>query len=573
MPNTFNLEKIVGKKIEGVRVTPISIKIILLFVVFLLLSNFISNFINLTLNRSEQIKLTTNWLIRDLKDIYTFAADQYKMFKETGKDRDLYLEQIAEKSEFQFKESDQKKKSLAIGLSDDGTVLFQAGPGSDIRQFGNDAVLKKIQEQIGAGQEDGVIEFSWNGEKYFGIYRYSQNWQALMIRAEEWNEFYEPSLRTFAAVSVWILVLTVISVIIGVILIRHILRFVGRITDGIMAMQQHQSMDMIDMKGAPSDEVSYLGIAMNSLSNTIQNLLNIFTKFVARDIAQKAYREREIRLEGSKKELSILFTDIKSFTNMTETLGNDIITLINLHYNRAIRSIHAENGDIGSIIGDALLAIFGTMTGKLANKSLQAILAGYEILAETDKLRNEMEKRKVELLKLHGSLSPAEERIYQAVLLEVGVGIDGGEVFYGNIGSSERMVNTVIGDNVNSASRLEGLTRVYRVPMIVSDYVRDEVLKDNQEYYFLELDQVQVKGKTIGKRVYYPIPRRLLTEERLRECDRYVDALNAYYAGNWDAARQVFGTLHLPPAQIFLERTEGRSPPKDWNGIWTMKEK
>lgn len=572
MPNTFNLEKVVGKKIQGVRVTPISIKIIILFVIFLLLSNFISNFINLTLNRSEQIKLTTNWLIRDLKDIYIFSAGQYKMFQETGKNRDLYLQQIAEKSTFQFKENDQKKKSLAIGLSDDGSVLFQAGPGAALKTFEDAKAFKKMQDQIKAGIEDGAIEFSWNGEKYFGIFRYSQNWQALMIRAEEWNEFYEPSIRTFVAVSIWIMVLTILSVIIGIILIRHILRFVGRITDGIMAMQQHQSMDLIDMTGAPSDEVSYLGIAMNSLSSTIQNLLNIFTKFVARDIAQKAYREREIRLEGAKKELSILFTDIKSFTNMTETLGNDIITLINLHYNRAIRSIHAENGDIGSIIGDALLAIFGTMNST-ANKSLQAVLAGYSILAEADNLRHDMEKRKADLIRLNGSLSPAEEKIYQAVLLEVGVGIDGGEVFYGNIGSSERMVNTVIGDNVNSASRLEGLTRVYRVPMIVSDYIRTEVLHVNQEYYFLELDQVQVKGKTIGKRVFYPIPKRLLNADRLSECDRFAEALNAYYEGNWGNARDLFATINLPPARLFLERTEGRSPPKDWNGIWTMKEK
>ena len=70
------------------------------------------------------------------------------------------------------------------------------------------------------------------------------------------------------------------------------------------------------------------------------------------------------------------------------------------------------------------------------------------------------------------NLTEAEERVFKAVLLDVGVGIDGGTVFYGNIGSDEHMTNTVIGDNVNSASRLEGLTRVYHLPVIVSDFIR-----------------------------------------------------------------------------------------------------
>lgn len=574
MASTFNLEKVLGKKVEGVRVTPISIKIILLFIVFLLLSNFITNFINLTFNRSEQIKLTTNWLVRDLKDIYVFASGQYTLYRDTQKDRDLYLQQIAEKASFQFKAKDdgQARKSLALGLDDQGAVLFKAGPGQAVR-FDDAQALRDMEDRIKAGAEDGAIEFTWNGDHYFGIYRYSQAWQSILIRAEEWNEFYEPSIRIFMQVSLIILGITLVSMVIGVVLIRHIMRFVGRITDRIMEMQQQQSMDLIDMKGAPSDDVAYLGIAMNSLSGTIQNLLNIFTKFVARDIAQKAYREKEIRLEGAKKELAILFTDIKSFTNMTETLGTDIINLINMHYNRAIKSIHSQNGDIGSIIGDALLAIFGTMSGGRFNKSLQAILAGYEILSEADQLRAEMVKRREELLRQRGSLTEAEERVYAAVLLEVGVGIDGGEVFYGNIGSMERMVNTVIGDNVNSASRLEGLTRVYQVPMVVSDYVRQEVQRDNQEYYFLELDLVQVKGKTIGKRIYYPIPVRQLNAERRAECDLYGQALQAYYAGDWAAARKLFAQVRLPPARIFKERIEGREAPKDWNGIWTMKEK
>ena len=104
--------------------------------------------------------------------------------------------------------------------------------------------------------------------------------------------------------------------------------------------------------------------------------MTIFKKFVARDIAQQAYKEREIRLEGRKRYLTILFTDIKRLTYMTETLGTDIIKLLNIHYEKAIRHIHDSNGDIGSIIGDALLAVFGGFEEQESNKSLQDVEAG-----------------------------------------------------------------------------------------------------------------------------------------------------------------------------------------------------
>jgi len=319
--------------------------------------------------------------------------------------------------------------------------------------------------------------------------------------------------------------------------------------------------------------VAFLGVAFNALSSTIDNLLTIFKKFVARDIAQKAYKEKEIRLEGAKKELAILFTDIKSFTFMTETLGTDIIKLLNLHYDKAIRHIHQNNGDIGSIIGDALLAVFGVMEVDNENKSLMAVRSAYRIQDVAASLREEMQKRKEEIIKRRGAMTEAEERVFRAVLLEVGVGIDGGEVFYGTIGSYERMVNTVIGDNVNSSSRLEGLTRVYKVPVIVSDYIRQEVEKDSKEYYFMELDQVQVKGKTIGKRIYWPIKKGLIDQRMEKDIEEFSVGLTAYYKGDWKEAHRRFSSCTLPLALEFRSRTGENTCPKEWNGIWTMTTK
>ncbi len=563
---------IFGKKVNGVRVTPISLKITAIFILFLLASNFISNFINLTLNRGEQIKLTTELLVRDLKDVYVFSSSQYRIYKDSGQSVDLYFGQIEEYSRISFT----NQKSVVLGISEDGLLDFKAGgAGIDLAThsaFTDKKVFSEIVQKRTVGKEDGAVEFDFNGERYFGVYRYHPDWKLLFIRAEEWNEFYEPAVRTFTNISLLIFALTLVSVLVGTYLIRYILRFVSRMTTQIMAMQQDQSMELIKLDGAVNDEISYLGVSINTLTSTINNLLNIFKKFVARDVAVKAYKEREIRLEGNRRELAIMFSDIKSFTAMTETLGTDIIKLLNLHYNQAISKIHAYNGDIGSIIGDAVLAVFGALPQQGENKSLQSVRAGFEVLAVADSLRKKMSDRRSELLKQR-SLTESEERVYEAVLLEVGVGIDGGTVFYGNIGSRERMVNTVIGDNVNSSSRLEGLTRIYKVPMIVSEFIRDEVLSGTNEFVFLELDQVLVKGKTTGKRVYFPVQKSSVDTAMATDFENYSQALQFYYQGDWVKAHKLFCEIKFTSARLFEDRTRSKLAPSDWKGIWTMNEK
>ena len=361
--------------------------------------------------------------------------------------------------------------------------------------------------------------------------------------------------------------------LVGVYLNSYILRYVRVITSSIMQMQQQQQIGLVDLKGAPNDDVTYLGVAFNSLASTINNLVTIFRKFVVRDLAAKAYKEGEVRLEGEKRELAILFTDIKSFTHMTETLGTDIIKLLNMHYSRAIRSIHEHHGDVGSIIGDALLALFGHLDNGHGGKSLQAIRVAYAIQEVAASLRMEMNGRREQIVQERGALTEAEEKVYRAVMLEVGVGIDGGEVFYGTIGSADRMTATVIGDNVNSASRLEGLTRLYRVPVIVSEYVKSEVERGGAEFRFLELDTVQVKGKTSGVKIYWPIAAAPLSPDLSAAIDAFRNGLQLYYAGEWKKAQRLFKESGLPVAEVFVQRTTNTTCPKEWNGIWTMREK
>ena len=572
MAKTFN-ERIFGKRVGGAHVRPVYVKIVLIFVLLLSVSNFTSNFINLAMNRGEQIKLLTDLLVRDLKELHEYSNSQVEIAKFSG----AKPEDVARSIEGFARSNFKLHRSIALGFASDGQVMLYAEPNSDAprpARFPDQTVFNKITSQAATGKTEGSVDFEYNGKSYYGIYKYNKSIDAYILRAEEYEEFFEPTAQIFRIVMLIILGLTLVAAVVGAFLLWYILRFVGRMTDEIMRMLDHQSLEMIDLKTAPADDVTYLGMAFNSLSSTINNLLVIFKKFVARDVAEKAYRERQIRLEGNKRDLTILFSDIRNFTTMTETLGNDIINLLNMHYKNAIKCVHDSNGDVGSIIGDALLAIYGVQPRAGENKALEAINSGYGILEVASKLRADMDIRKAQLIKENGRLSDDEERVYDAVSLKVGVGIDGGEVFYGNIGSSDRMVNTVIGDKVNASSRLEGLTKFYQVPMIISESVQTEAERGASPYRFVELDRVLVKGKKQeSTKLFYPAPIQELTPGLQNAWSLYSEGLQAYYQGDWKKASKLMQSCSIPTAAIFLGRMESQKAPADWNGVWTMTEK
>jgi len=566
-------EAVFGVKVNNTRVFPVIVKIILIFTLFILVSNLATNYINLQLNRSLLIKQMKDLIVKDLKAAFTFCNNQYEIFQ-FNEDLNESMKAIEDKGIAEFKKG--RKKSVLLGFQDDGKMVFQASYIPKTATFTDKKILDRLNDYKNARQIiEGFISFYFNDEEYFGYYRYNSKWKAYVLRAEEFNEFYKESAALFRNITIGIIIITLLCGVVGVFILRYILRFIRIITNEIMNMVNSQQLRIIDLKNAPNDDITYLGVAFNSLSSTIDNLVVIFKKFVNKDIANKAYREGFIRLEGSEKDLTILFTDIKSFTYITETLGSDIIKLLNLHYNEAINQIMEQDGIIGSIIGDALLAVFGALDEGHGNKSYQAITSAYKVQEVAEILRINMYKKKEEISRKKGGLNQIEKKIFKAVLLEVGVGIDGGNVFYGNIGAVDRMTNTVIGDNVNAASRLEGLTRVYRVPVICSEYVMNDVMNNMKGHgiHFLEIDTVQVKGKTTGKKVFWPIPDELMDEDMGKNIDNFKKGLDLYYKGNWNKAYQFFNKCSIPVAEEFKDRTKNHKKPSNWNGIWEMKTK
>lgn len=563
-------ETIFGEKVGKTRVVPLATKIIVIFALFMLVSNFASNYLNLMFNRTELVKLMKQLLVKDLKEMHSFCNSQREIFEFSG-DESKSVEAIETKALGEFK----NEKSVLLGIKDDGGFLFQASKIEKVASFPDIAVFEEMNRSKEAGKQEGAFSFRFNNEEYFGIYKYNDKWNIFILRGEELKEFYADSRRIFRNIGFIIFGITLLSAIVGITVVRYITRFIHIITRNIMDMTESQKLDIIDLKGAPNDDITFLGMAFNSLAGTINNLLVIFRKFVNQDIAIQAYRDREVKLEGTQKELAMLFSDIKSFTFITEMLGTDIIKLLNMHYDRAIRQIIKYNGVIGSIIGDALLAVYGVMDSEKDNKSYEAVMSAYKVQEVAASLRAEMYKIREEIMKKKGSLTEVEENVYKAVLIEVGCGIDGGMVFYGNIGSYERMTNTVIGDNVNSASRLEGLTREYKVPVICSEYIKDDIEEHvlGHGITFVELDTVQVKGKTIGKKVYWPVLEGQVDEEMTKEIEIFSKGRDLYYEGKWEEAFEVFSQGNLALSDAYKDRISGESAPDDWDGIWKMKTK
>lgn len=550
-------------------IIPISVKILAIFISLILMSNFMTNLISVQLTQRQVIELTNRLTVTQLKELYKNAGNQYQIYS-YKKNREECLDTLKASAAEEFT----APHSIALGFDRTGKSLFCiSADGLDLSEFPDKKALERLNADFERGLLEGQISFYLKSGEFYGVYKFSEEWNAFLVRAESRKDSARYTVIIMLIISGVILVLTIIFMLLGIFMFRKVFASISGITKSLYDMQQRSSLGVLNIDDAPNDDVTYMAASFNSLSVSVNNLLTTFQKFVSKDVVSKAYTDHTIKLEGMQRELTILFSDIKSFTYRTETLGNEIIDLLNVHYNNVIHDVHQKNGVVGSIIGDAILAIFGSYSASEL-KSLEAIDAGWEITYVTAELREKMkaQRKKIEETR---KLTAAEDRVYKAVLLDIGVGIDGGTVFYGNIGSDEHMTNTVIGDNVNSASRLEGVTRIYHLPVVVSEYIVDDVKDKSERYKFYEIDTIQVKGKTKGKKIYFPLDSENEAQlEMIPKFEIYEEALKAYYDGDWKTARKLFKQCDLEVAGVFLERMGARGPaPEKWRGIWTMTTK
>ena len=215
----------IGRKVNNVRVFPVTVKIVITFAIFILFSNFTTNYINLMFNRNELFKLMNELLTKDLKNIYSYCGNQHEIYQ-----YDQNLQGSIDSIEKMGRHSMKSEKGIIIGLQPDGVLLFQASKIPRVERFADSDSLALMKSKMQENKDEGSLYFRFNDENYFGMYKYNQKWNAFVIRAEELNEFYSNSRRIFIIVGVIIALVTVVVALIGIIILRYLLRYIDIMT-------------------------------------------------------------------------------------------------------------------------------------------------------------------------------------------------------------------------------------------------------------------------------------------------------------------------------------------------------
>ena len=283
-----------------------------------------------------------------------------------------------------------------------------------------------------------------------------------------------------------------------------------------------------------------------------------FSRYVAPEIVGRIVDSgrADIALAGEERVISVLFSDIRGFTSLSERLAPEqVVALLNRYFTPMTSIVRDDQGTLDKFIGDALMAFWNAPLD-VPDHAVRAVRAA-------GRMRQALDRLNAELRREHG------------FTLSIGIGIHTGRAFVGNMGTSELLSYTAIGDNVNLASRLEGLCPVYGVPAVVSEDTRALCPKDQA---WQALDRVRVKGKAQPVRILTPLDQ-AEAQTRAEELAAHALALAAYDAGRFEEARAAFSALAAQTEHhlyaLYARRCEElrAAPPEDWDGVWTFSAK
>ena len=291
-----------------------------------------------------------------------------------------------------------------------------------------------------------------------------------------------------------------------------------------------------------------------------RQITGLFGQYVPGELVEEMAKHPEsVSMEGESREMTILFSDVRGFTNISESLDpKELSLLMNEFLTPLSRIIHKYRGTIDKYMGDCIMAFWGAPLPD-NDHARNAILAGMEMQSALQALQPRF-----------------KERGWPEI--HVGVGINSGRVSVGNMGSEIRVAYTVMGDEVNLASRLEGITKQYGVGIIVGENTRNLVT----EFLYRELDHVRVKGKDKPVAIYEPIA---LTSEASKaqqdEVKLFHEVRRLYRKQDWEQAElQLMNLQRMSPGTalygIYAERVGyfRKNPPgAEWDGVFVFQVK
>lgn len=280
-------------------------------------------------------------------------------------------------------------------------------------------------------------------------------------------------------------------------------------------------------------------------------------------INQLMEHPERLKLGGEKKYMTVFFSDVRGFTTISESLSPEKLTaLLNEYFTPMTKIILDSNGLLDKYIGDAIMAVWGAPI-PIDNHADRALLSSLKMLDELEILQHKWKSEGLPFL-------------------DIGIGLNTGDMVVGNMGSNQRFDYTVLGDSVNLGARLEGINKNYGTRIICSEFTKQS-LKQPEKFILRELDNIQVKGKNEPVRIYEVMRFQEHEREKINKLvSLFEEGLNLYRKQKWDQAVQKFKkAIEIkdgddPPSKEFIERChylKEKGLEKTWNGVWVFKTK
>lgn len=338
-------------------------------------------------------------------------------------------------------------------------------------------------------------------------------------------------------------------------------------TEGIVVFIVSISFAMATKFAEVYDETDRLNVSLEKSHDQLEEHNKAFEKFVPRQFLNRIATEGVENIVLGKAEgdfITLLFSDIRSFTELSEKMSpQEILDFLNDYLKLMNEPIHAQLGFVDKFIGDAIMAIFDLpeLSDEVeAQKAIQAAIGMQEAL----KVYNQ------------------NFRDQAFFPVHIGIGIHSGPVVIGTVGSEDRMDSTVLGDAVNLASRLEGLTKYYG-SQIITSFETLSLLNDTSIFKGREIDRVRVKGKSDTVRLFeiFDAEAPEIRELKDKTRDYLLDGLAYREQRNWQKASQAFGTaLEIYPGDqavtrlmAYIDVLKTVDLPDDWDGSMRLLRK
>ncbi len=477
------------------------------------------------------------------------------------------------------------KKSVeqyAASISKSDIESFAAIDSKGIVRLSTDSFMPIGQEaqffNIIKSSDNNWVTFKNNQMDKVGYYKYFPEWDYYFLISVYSSMFFKDANTIFNN-SIMILIISII--ILSLILFIFINYTLNPMNSIVQTMKDIIKInDLTKRVGIKyNDEIGEMAYTFNNMLEELSNAYTtikeyayksvlaqkkeervkvMFQKYVPQDVVNEIVQNPDRALVGKNSNLTVLFSDIRSFTTISESMTPEkLVESLNRYFTIMVDIIYQRRGVIDKYIGDAIMAIFGAPK-VYGDDVQQAVLSGLEMLESLEKF-NEKQR----------SIGSKE--------FKIGIGINYGPVTVGNIGTSQKMDYTVIGDAVNLASRLEGLTKEYHTEIIISEGTF-EAVKDY--FYVREIDRVRVKGKLKPVKIYQPA--RQLTNLQKQAWTLYNQGVRLFLLRQWDEAQRNFiKSLDLLGGNDFLsekylediKQCRITPPEPDWDGTTTMTHK